>query len=101
MTRETRLKPIYASLYPALRDGVWEPASVVVDKLIAALLNEGAALAAILTGRLLDERHFEFRGEAHADGPPAERRLGDCGWPRGRRYGSGSLAHRGRAPEAR
>jgi hypothetical protein len=78
--REARLRPQYASLYPALEAGTWQPASAIGRQLLlwhltASIPPEGE--------RLMSEEHFEFRGgtrrhEAqagartrHADHPPA------------------------------
>jgi hypothetical protein len=79
-TREARLRPQYASLYPALEAGTWQPASAIGRQLLlwhltASIPPEGE--------RLMSEEHFEFRGGAprngseanartrHADRPPA------------------------------
>jgi hypothetical protein len=77
--REARLRPQYASLYPALEAGTWQPASAIGRQLLlwhltASTPPEGE--------RLMSEEHFEFRGGArrneaevatrsrHADRPP-------------------------------
>jgi hypothetical protein len=57
--REARLRPQYASLYPALTPGTWQPASAIGRQLLlwhltAPSLPEGE--------RLMSEEHFEFRG---------------------------------------
>jgi hypothetical protein len=62
MLREARLKARYASLYPCLRAGVWQPAAVAVDRLLACALESPAPTGALRPGRLLDDEHFEFRG---------------------------------------
>jgi hypothetical protein len=59
--REARLRPQYASLYPALEPGTWQPASAIGRQLLlwhltAPSLPEGE--------RLMSEEHFEFRGGA-------------------------------------
>jgi hypothetical protein len=59
--REARLRPQYASLYPALEAGTWQPATAIGRQLLlwhltAPLLPEGE--------RLMSEEHFEFRGGA-------------------------------------
>lgn len=63
--REARLRPQYASLYPALEPGTWQPASAIGRQLLlwhltAPSLPDGE--------RLMSEEHFEFRG-----GAPRER----------------------------
>jgi hypothetical protein len=62
--REARLRPQYASLYPALEPGTWQPASAIGRQLLlwhltAPSLPEGE--------RLMSEEHFEFRGGTRRD----------------------------------
>lgn len=59
-TREARLRPEYAELYPGLRPGEWETAAVLADRLLADRLLRGSETA--LRGRVLLDAHFEFRG---------------------------------------
>ena len=61
--REARLKPEFAGLYPDVAAGVWLLAAHVAETLanLARKDPEGDLLR-----RVLDERHFEFRG-----GPPS------------------------------
>jgi hypothetical protein len=78
--REARLRPQYASLYPALEAGTWQPASAIGRQL---LLWHLPASTPPQGERLMSEEHFEFRGGArrngaevatrsrHADRPPA------------------------------
>lgn len=72
--REARLRPEYASRYPGVRPGVWEPAAVLVDRIVAARLLRGGQLD--ITARVLSDEHFEFRGggEALAQRPRREDR---------------------------
>jgi hypothetical protein len=58
--REARLRPEHAALYPGVRGGVWEPAAVLVDRIVAARLLRGGPLE--IRGRVLSDEHFEFRG---------------------------------------
>ena len=58
--REARLKPEYASLYPEIEPGVWQPAALVSARRLARTPSAGDAAS---LARLLDERHFEFRGD--------------------------------------
>ena len=61
--REARLRPEFADLYPVLTPGRWEPASRIVEAVMAnQLLHELGAMPA--QDRLLPEEHFEFRGGA-------------------------------------
>jgi hypothetical protein len=58
--REARLRPEYAARYPGVQAGVWEPAAVLCDRVMAAGLLRGS-----LHGwhdRVLPPEHFEFRG---------------------------------------
>ena len=59
--REARLRPEFARLYPYLTAGIWEPAAVLTDRVVASLL--GRPEGKFISGeRALDPAHFEFRG---------------------------------------
>ena len=58
--REARLRPEHAGRYPGVRSGVWEPAAMLVDRIVAARLLRGGPLE--ILGRILSDEHFEFRG---------------------------------------
>lgn len=60
--REARLKPEYAELYPTLTPGQWEPAARVAEAVLARLLLLEISEAP-LQDRVLQEQHFDFRGE--------------------------------------
>jgi hypothetical protein len=60
--REARLRPEFASRYPYLTPGVWEPPAVLADRVIAAILGRPDGRF-ISRERALDPEHFEFRGE--------------------------------------
>lgn len=60
--REARLRPEYAGRYPGIRAGVWEPAAVLCDRVLAGGLLRGSPLG--LRDRVLPPEHFEFRGTA-------------------------------------
>jgi hypothetical protein len=69
--REARLRPQYASLYPALEAGTWQPASAIGRQLLlwhltASIPPEGE--------RLMSEEHFEFRGGTPRNGTDANAR---------------------------
>ena len=60
LSREARVRPELASLYPWLRPGEWASAATVADRVLAARLLRGSATA--VRGRVLPDTHFEFRG---------------------------------------
>jgi hypothetical protein len=60
--REAYLRPEHAGMYPGVLAGVWEPAAVLVDRIVAARLLRGGPLE--IRGRVLSDEHFEFRGGA-------------------------------------
>jgi hypothetical protein len=60
-SREARLRPEFATLYPGLEPLVWEDAATLADQ----LLSEHALKPSpgfMLNDRVLPEAHFEFRG---------------------------------------
>jgi hypothetical protein len=58
--RQARLKPEFAALYPPLTADVWEPAAEIGARELLWQVQQKGTEA--LGTRLLDERHFEFRG---------------------------------------
>jgi hypothetical protein len=66
--REARLRPEFADLYPTLTPDQWEPAARVAEVVLARLLLLQISDAP-LPDRVLDEKHFEFRGDAPDGGP--------------------------------
>ena len=66
--REARLRSEFADLYPTLTPGQWEPAARVAEVVLARLLLLEISEAP-LHDRILNEEHFEFRGET-PDGAP-------------------------------
>ncbi|HEV7366362.1 MAG TPA: hypothetical protein VGN76_11000 [Gemmatimonadales bacterium] len=66
--REARLRPEFADLYPTLTPGQWEPAARIAEVVLARLLLLEISEAPIQE-RILNEAHFEFRGET-PDGAP-------------------------------
>ena len=62
--REACLRTEHAALYPGILAGVWEPAAVLVDRVVAARLLRGGRPD--IRGRVLSDEHFEFRGGAGA-----------------------------------
>jgi hypothetical protein len=66
--REARLLPEYADLYPTLTPGQWEPAARIAEAVLTRMLLLEISDAP-LQDRVLNEAHFEFRGET-VDGAP-------------------------------
>ncbi len=60
VAREARLKPEFANQYPQLEADVWEPAAEMGAKVLLWQVQQQGTAA--LATRILDERHFEFRG---------------------------------------
>ncbi|HUF35427.1 MAG TPA: hypothetical protein VMN37_05720 [Gemmatimonadales bacterium] len=58
--REARLKPEFAAEYPELEAGVWVPAAELGARLLLWQVQQRGTDA--LATRILNERHFEFRG---------------------------------------
>jgi hypothetical protein len=66
--RQALLKSSFAHLYPGIPPGEWQPAAVMVDQ-VSALRSAKEARP-----RVLDERHFEFRGRLSAGALDDQRR---------------------------
>ena len=60
--REARLRSEFAHLYPTLTPGQWEPAARIAEVVLARLLLLEISEAPV-KDRVLNEEHFEFRGE--------------------------------------
>ena len=58
-SREARLKPEFAHLYPGLTPGVWYKAAWLSARQFAREPSDGGAAS---IARMVDENHFEFRG---------------------------------------
>ena len=71
--RQALLKSGSAHLYPGIPPGEWQPAGVMADMVQA--LRAGARHQPVeLVDRVLDERHFEFRGRLSAGALDDQRR---------------------------
>jgi hypothetical protein len=62
--RQALLKSGSAHLYPGIPPGEWQPAAVMVNMVHS--LGRGARNPSAGRNRVLDERHFEFRGRLSA-----------------------------------
>lgn len=71
--RQALLKSGSAHLYPGIPPGEWQPAAVMVDMVVGlrTAAGQGAPRA---RNRVLDERHFEFRGRLSAGAQDDQRR---------------------------
>ena len=74
--REARLRPEFAARYPYLSPGVWEPAAVLADRVVASILGRPDGRF-ISRERALDPEHFEFRAGASRR-PAGQRRRKDA-----------------------
>jgi hypothetical protein len=79
--REARLRPAYGALYPQLEPGVWVPARKMRERVLALASGSGRADSSgrPLSGRPLNDQHFEFRGSSPREpgGPIGMSRMSD------------------------
>jgi hypothetical protein len=71
--RQALLKSGSAHLYPGVPPGEWQPASVMV-KMVLAVRSGPSHRSHQGRDRVLDERHFEFRGRLSAGAQDDQRR---------------------------
>lgn len=71
--RQALLKSGAAHLYPGIPSGEWQPASVMADMVVALRLGPRAGPTGTRE-RVLDDRHFEFRGRLSAGALDDQRR---------------------------
>jgi hypothetical protein len=76
-TREARLRPEYAALYPQLEPGIWTTAASMTERVPPIPPGSGGAG---WTGRPLNDHHFEFRGSSPREpgGPVGMSRVSDA-----------------------
>lgn len=67
-TREARLRPEFAYLYPGLQAGVWVPARLLVDREVVRQERRRREQPAGTRMRDLNDEHFEFRDLAEESG---------------------------------
>ena len=72
--RQALLKSGFSHLYPGIPTGEWHPAAVMVNLVLAARGNHRPDTPANRE-RVLDERHFQFRGLPSAGSQDDQRRL--------------------------
>ena len=71
--RQALLKSSYGDLYPGIPPGEWQPAAVMVD-LVLSLRMGSRRRTVVDRARVLDERHFQFRGLPSAGTQDDQRR---------------------------
>ena len=71
--RQALLKSSYGHLYPGIPSGEWQPAAVMVAQ-VRSLRLGSRHQAAGDRHRVLDERHFQFRGLPSAGTQDDQRR---------------------------
>ncbi len=73
--REAKLRPEFARLYPALPPNEWHPAAAV--RCVVVNQSRLGYPRRSLPARVLDEKHFVFRGSPASERVPGEdRRMG-------------------------
>lgn len=71
--RQALLKSGFSHLYPGIPTGEWHPAAVMVN-LVLSVRSGPSRVAALDRDRVLDERHFQFRGLPSAGSQDDQRR---------------------------
>ena len=71
--RQALLKSGFSHLYPGIPPGEWQPASVMV-KLVLMSRSGSRSQVDVDLDRVLDERHFQFRGLPSAGTQDDQRR---------------------------
>ena len=66
------LRPEFAHLYPGIPANEWLPAAVLTDQVLALRLRARDRVPPT-RDRVLDDRHFDFRGVTSAGQADAER----------------------------
>ena len=59
--REARLRPEFAALYPGIEPGAWQDAAALAEQMLTDHLLPPSP-GYMLSDRVLDKGHFEFRG---------------------------------------
>jgi hypothetical protein len=72
--RQALLKSSYGHLYPGIPPGEWQPAAVMVDLVLSVRSGARHHQAGADRDRVLDERHFQFRGLPSAGTQDDQRR---------------------------
>jgi hypothetical protein len=72
--RQALLRSAYGSLYPGIPPGEWHPAGVMVDLVLSLRSSPRHHQTAVDRDRVLDQRHFQFRGLPSAGTQDDQRR---------------------------
>jgi hypothetical protein len=72
--RQALLKSGFSHLYPGIPPGEWHPATVMVNLVMAVRGSSHRSPASMDRDRILDERHFQFRGLPSAGSQDDQRR---------------------------
>jgi hypothetical protein len=71
--RQALLKSAYGHLYPGIPPGEWQPAAVMAS-LVLSVRSGARHRTGVDRDRVLDERHFQFRGLPSAGTQDDQRR---------------------------
>jgi hypothetical protein len=71
--RQALLRSGFAHLYPGIPTGEWQPAAVMAQ-LVLGLGTDSIQRAALVRDRVLDDKHFQFRGLPSAGARDDQRR---------------------------
>ena len=81
-SRQARLRPEYASRYPKIAVATWYPVLTAVRKVKRQqLLGGGPRSSPRSSRRILNDRHFEFRGGVERDASYRTRAGDTTVWP--------------------
>jgi hypothetical protein len=74
--REARLRPEHAATYPGVPAGEWLPAAALARQILTGLVSREGQPPQI-NARLMNDRHFEFRGGESSPRPRRNSRAVD------------------------
>jgi hypothetical protein len=80
-SRQARLRSEYASWYPKIAVVTWYPVMALVRKVKRQLARGDPRSSPRSNGRILDDRHFEFRGGVERDASLRTRAGDTTVWP--------------------
>ena len=80
-SRQAKLRSEYASWYPKIAVDTWYPVLTVLRKVKRQLVRGDPRLSPRSSGRILDDRQFEFRGGVQRDASLRTRAGDTAVWP--------------------